>query len=341
MNKLYIRADLYNELIEKGYGKRDLSKLTRKVITDKNGHRRTVFVRNEVKMPSKRMIKKQQDAFMESGKSKVIEAMKNVLGTDNVKIDAFRAFDDSTHFVAMVNYDEVKDNLKNDSAKNELAKELTKLGLKPDETFENVHEARWEYSKRIPKMYKFNFYIKDENMKIEPKKKSKDMETMIYEDMKQHVSGYETDDLMSKRVNNMNTIDKYEKMFSKMSANGIDAKKDRPDLYEIYAAAKGNLRAINEELKARDKQRLENAKKEDSKTSKTYWIQDFIGNRITNVEAKDKLKGIEDKLKYMDSMKEGRTKDIVVIIDAKKRQLENYRDDLISKLNPEDRKEFR
>ena len=46
--KLYIKADAYNELIEKGYGKRDLSKLTRKVITDKNGHRRTVFVRNDI-----------------------------------------------------------------------------------------------------------------------------------------------------------------------------------------------------------------------------------------------------------------------------------------------------
>ena len=136
MNKLYIKADVYNELIEKGYGKRDLSKLTRKVITDKNGHRRTVFVRNEVKMPSKRMIKKQQDAFMESGKDKVIEAVKNVLGTDNVKVSAFRSTktDGATHFIAMVNYDEVKDHLKNDSAKGSLAAELTKLGLKPDES---------------------------------------------------------------------------------------------------------------------------------------------------------------------------------------------------------------
>ena len=46
--KFYVKADVYNELIEKAYGKRDLSKLTRKVVTDKNGHRRTVFVRNDV-----------------------------------------------------------------------------------------------------------------------------------------------------------------------------------------------------------------------------------------------------------------------------------------------------
>ena len=53
MSKLYVRSDVYNELIEKGYGKRDFSKLTRKVITDKNGHRRTVFVKNEVQTTNK------------------------------------------------------------------------------------------------------------------------------------------------------------------------------------------------------------------------------------------------------------------------------------------------
>lgn len=46
MDNFLIRKDVYDELIEKGYGKKDYSKLTKKVITDKNGHRRTVFVRN-------------------------------------------------------------------------------------------------------------------------------------------------------------------------------------------------------------------------------------------------------------------------------------------------------
>ena len=45
--KLYIKADTYNDLIEKGYGKRDFSKLTAKIITDKNGHRRKVWVKPE------------------------------------------------------------------------------------------------------------------------------------------------------------------------------------------------------------------------------------------------------------------------------------------------------
>lgn len=46
MDKMFIRKDVYEDLIEKGYGKKDLSKLTKKQITDKNGHKRTVYVRN-------------------------------------------------------------------------------------------------------------------------------------------------------------------------------------------------------------------------------------------------------------------------------------------------------
>ena len=46
MDKLLVRKDVYEELLEKGFGKRDLSKLTKKKITDKNGHSRTVYVRN-------------------------------------------------------------------------------------------------------------------------------------------------------------------------------------------------------------------------------------------------------------------------------------------------------
>ena len=57
MDRLFVRKDVYEELIEKGFGKRDLSKLTKKKVTDKNGHTRTVYVRNgeqpaEVKQPN-------------------------------------------------------------------------------------------------------------------------------------------------------------------------------------------------------------------------------------------------------------------------------------------------
>ena len=57
MDKMFIRKDVYEELLEKGFGKKDLSKLTKKKITDKNGHTRTVYVRNgeqpaEVKQPN-------------------------------------------------------------------------------------------------------------------------------------------------------------------------------------------------------------------------------------------------------------------------------------------------
>ena len=46
MDKMFVRKDVYEELLEKGFGKRDLSKLTKKQITDKNGHKRTVYVKN-------------------------------------------------------------------------------------------------------------------------------------------------------------------------------------------------------------------------------------------------------------------------------------------------------
>lgn len=45
MVKFVIRKDVYEELIEKGFGKKDMSKLTKKQITDKNGHTRNVWVR--------------------------------------------------------------------------------------------------------------------------------------------------------------------------------------------------------------------------------------------------------------------------------------------------------
>lgn len=42
---IYIRKSLYEELFEKSFGHKDFSRLTKKQITDKNGHTRTVWVR--------------------------------------------------------------------------------------------------------------------------------------------------------------------------------------------------------------------------------------------------------------------------------------------------------
>ena len=42
---IYIRKSVYDELFEKSFGHRDFSKLTKKQITDKNGHSRNVWVR--------------------------------------------------------------------------------------------------------------------------------------------------------------------------------------------------------------------------------------------------------------------------------------------------------
>ena len=60
MDKLFVRKDVYEELIEKGFGKKDYSKLTKKVITDKNGHKRTVFVKNDVEQTEQKQPKAQE-----------------------------------------------------------------------------------------------------------------------------------------------------------------------------------------------------------------------------------------------------------------------------------------
>ena len=77
MDKLLVRKDVYEELLEKGFGKRDLSKLTKKKITDKNGHSRTVYVRNgeqpaDVKQP------KAQEGLTPEKKAKYEEMLEKV-----------------------------------------------------------------------------------------------------------------------------------------------------------------------------------------------------------------------------------------------------------------------
>lgn len=65
MDKLLIRKDIYDELLEKGYGNKDLSKLTKKQITDKNGHRRTVYVRNGEDLSAQKQPKSQDELTSE------------------------------------------------------------------------------------------------------------------------------------------------------------------------------------------------------------------------------------------------------------------------------------
>lgn len=77
MDKLLVRKDVYEELLEKGFGKRDLSKLTKKKVTDKNGHTRTVYVRNgeqpaDVKQP------KAQEGLSDEKRAKYEEMLEKV-----------------------------------------------------------------------------------------------------------------------------------------------------------------------------------------------------------------------------------------------------------------------
>lgn len=77
MDKMFIRKDVYEELLEKGFGKKDYSKLTKKVITDKNGHRRTVFVRNG-EQPAETKQPKAQEGLSPEKKAKYEEMLEKV-----------------------------------------------------------------------------------------------------------------------------------------------------------------------------------------------------------------------------------------------------------------------
>lgn len=79
MDKFLIRKDVYEDLIEKGYGKRDLSKLTKKQITDKNGHKRTVYVRNGEQPAAQKQPKAQEELTPEKKAryEEMLEKVKN------------------------------------------------------------------------------------------------------------------------------------------------------------------------------------------------------------------------------------------------------------------------
>ena len=77
MDKFLIRKDVYDELIEKGYGKKDLSKLTKKKITDKNGHTRTVYVRNG-EQPAAQNQPKAQEELTPEKKARYEEMLEKV-----------------------------------------------------------------------------------------------------------------------------------------------------------------------------------------------------------------------------------------------------------------------
>ena len=95
--KLYIKADTYNELIEKGYGKRDFSKLTRKVITDKNGHRRTVFVRNETLSGKTENKKTSTSIEDEKNYYELIETLNGYDRTDPDELEKYKRENERLH----------------------------------------------------------------------------------------------------------------------------------------------------------------------------------------------------------------------------------------------------
>ena len=138
MDKLFVRKDVYEELLEKGFGKKDYSKLTKKVITDKNGHRRTVFVKNgeqpaEVKQP------KAQEGLSDEKRAKYEEMLEKVKAGS----------DENALFVRgeMLNKKDAIAYLENKLGKK--STEVTQSAKKTDEYKENYLDARNEAGKDI------------------------------------------------------------------------------------------------------------------------------------------------------------------------------------------------
>ena len=77
MDKLFVRKDVYEEILEKGFGKKDMSKLTKKQITDKNGHTRTVYVRNG-EQPVQQQQPKAQEELSDERRAKYEEMLEKV-----------------------------------------------------------------------------------------------------------------------------------------------------------------------------------------------------------------------------------------------------------------------
>ncbi|MCR5436135.1 MAG: hypothetical protein K6E97_03615 [Treponema sp.] len=77
MDKLLIRKDIYDGLLEKGYGKKDVSKLQKVQITDKNGHTRNVYKKTGIKQKEGRQPKAQEELTPEK-KAKYEEMLKKV-----------------------------------------------------------------------------------------------------------------------------------------------------------------------------------------------------------------------------------------------------------------------
>ena len=77
----------------------------------------------------------------------------------------------------------------------------------------------------------------------------------------------------------------------------------------------------------------EREKVADEEESKTYWIQDNRGNRLTNEDAKARIKANLEKIDSLAENDEARK-------DMKIRDLKNENEHLTERLNPEDRKEI-
>lgn len=89
--------------------------------------------------------------------------------------------------------------------------------------------------------------------------------------------------------------------------------------------------------KTGEKKVSEKAKKEDGH----YWIQDSKGNRLTNIDAKKRIKQNLSQINSFNELMEGRSKADNLRMESAKRSLEYDNNRLMERLNSEDREEMK
>lgn len=97
MSKLYIRKDVYEDMIEKGYGKRDLSKLRVEIITDKNGHRRKVYKKIDANNLSRKTKTSSYSDEDEKNYYELIETLNGYDRTDPDELEKYKGENERLH----------------------------------------------------------------------------------------------------------------------------------------------------------------------------------------------------------------------------------------------------
>lgn len=166
---------------------RDRSHLTQKVITDKNGHTRKVWVNP---LDKEQMKKRKADIAdfrdftgYEKEKADFETIFKDVLGDNIIKMRSIPSIDktgETNFYMIDVDYDKSKDKI--DGAKEKIKAALKEKGYELDGDISEKHfDAHWQYSTHYPAEHRFAFHVKNDS-------KSNDKITKEFNRLKQNIA---------------------------------------------------------------------------------------------------------------------------------------------------------